>query len=228
MIAIGWLMLAAGAWLFTGAPGARRLGLSSGHGRLEGSDLAGLAAGFGVMAVAGGLTGVVLGIGAGIGARWVLTRLSTDDPVDVDALMRQAPDAVDCLASCLSAGASLWVSMQVVAGAFGDPVAGYWTRAVDRHALGSPPEETFAEWLSVPVLAPAGRVLIRSSESGASLQTPLIDCALDMRAERAELLELRARSVGVKAVAPLGVCFLPAFVLLAVVPIVGSLVADWL
>jgi hypothetical protein len=44
-----------------------------------------------------------------------------------------------------------------------------------------------------------------------------------MRQERAGELELRARAVGVKAVAPLGVCFLPAFVLLAVVPIVGSM-----
>jgi pilus assembly protein TadC len=115
-----------------------------------------------------------------------------------------------------------------VAVAFEEPVRGLWTRAADRQALGSPPEEIFAEWLRDPLLAPVGRLLVRSAESGGSLAISLIAAATRLRDQRAEELEVRAQAVGVKAVAPLGLCFLPAFVLLAVVPIVGSLVVELL
>ena len=39
-------------------------------------------------------------------------------------------------------------------------------------------------------------------------------------------VEARARSVSTRAAAPLGVCFLPAFVLLGIVPLVAGLVAQ--
>jgi pilus assembly protein TadC len=181
-------------------------------------------AGVGVGVLVGGPLGVVLGVAVGVVARQVLRRFKSAPGLDREALSRQAPDAVDCLASCLAAGAPLWSAIRVVAAAFGEPLCGLWQRAADKHALGSPPPETFSEWLDDPLLAPVGRLLVRSSESGGSLGTSLLAAAEQMRQERAEELDLRARAVGVKAVAPLGVCFLPAFILLAVVPIVGSLV----
>jgi len=90
--------------------------------------------------------------------------------------------------------------------------------------MGATHADTFAELLEDAVLAPVGRVLLRSVESGGALTRSLVACAEQMRYERAGELERRARAVGVKAVAPLGLCFLPAFVLLAVVPIIGSMV----
>ncbi|MCW2777557.1 MAG: hypothetical protein JWN17_1282, partial [Frankiales bacterium] len=47
--------------------------------------------------------------------------------------------------------------------------------------------------------------------------------AADARAEARSAAEQRARRAGVLAVAPLGLCFLPAFVLLGVVPVVVGL-----
>ena len=47
--------------------------------------------------------------------------------------------------------------------------------------------------------------------------------AADVRAEYRSAAEQAARRVGVLAVAPLGLCFLPAFVLLGVVPVVVGL-----
>jgi hypothetical protein len=44
----------------------------------------------------------------------------------------------------------------------------------------------------------------------------------DLRRRRRAAAEQRARSVGVRAAAPLGLCFLPAFVLIGVVPSVVS------
>lgn len=192
--------------------------------RLHVQDGAALLAGLGTAVVLGGLFGVLVGIAVGGGAHWLFRRLAADDSARREALARQAPDAVDCLASCLFAGAPLWTAIAVVADAFGEPIAGVLGRCAGRHAMGAAHADTFAELLEDPVLAPVGRVLLRSVESGGALTRSLVACAEQMRYERAGELERRARSVGVKAVAPLGLCFLPAFVLLAVVPIIGSMV----
>jgi Flp pilus assembly protein TadB len=219
------VLLAAGVWLLMPAGSRRRLPLPTRSRHLPINDLAGVSVGLGVALLVGGLVGVAVGLAVGVAARVVVGRLSTEDDAErVEALFRQAPDAVDCLASCLAAGAPLWTALRVVAQAFGDPVAGVFTRAVERHELGSPAPETFAEFLTDPHLGAVGRVLVRSSESGGALAESLVACSQRLRSDRASYLELKARAVGVKAVGPLTVCFLPAFLLLAVVPIVGSMV----
>ncbi len=230
MTGIAVLLVGLGVWL--GWPVSARARLPSVRPRADRASrapqFAAAMAAVGVAVVVGGPLGAALGVGVGLAAWQVLRRLSAEQGVDRDALSRQAPDAVDCLASCLAAGAPLWSAMRVVAVAFGEPLRGMWERAADKHGLGAPPSETFSEWLEDPLLAPVGRLLVRSSESGGSLGTSLLAAAEQMRQERAEELDLRARAVGVKAVAPLGVCFLPAFILLAVVPIVGSLIQEML
>jgi hypothetical protein len=47
--------------------------------------------------------------------------------------------------------------------------------------------------------------------------------ALDARESARWAAEARARSVGARAAAPLGLCFLPAFVLVGIVPLVAAL-----
>ena len=59
-----------------------------------------------------------------------------------------------------------------------------------------------------------------SAESGAAVVESLDRLADDLRKARAATLQRRARSVGVRAAGPLGLCFLPAFMLVAVVPTV--------
>jgi Flp pilus assembly protein TadB len=219
-----WL-LCVGAWLALPGDSLRRLPRRPSRlPRVSGADAAAGVAAVAVALIVGGLTGWLIGIAAAVVIRVVLGRLSDEEPSRRDDLARQVPDAVDCLASCLAAGAPLWPAAAVVADAFGDPIAGVLRRCVAKHALGSPYEETFAELLAQPSLAPVGRVLLRSIESGAALTEALVTCSQRLRQDRAAELERRARAVGVKAVAPLGLCFLPAFVVLAVVPIVGSLV----
>ncbi len=218
------LLLAAGVWLSVPPSSRHRLALRGPQRPSRLPELAALVLGLAAALVIGGPMGIALGVVLGAAARAALHRISPNDTEGRDALARQAPDAVDCLASCLGAGAPLWSAMRVVAAAFGEPLSGLWNRAADRHALGSDPTQTFAEWLADPLLAPVGRLLVRSAESGGALATSLVGCAQQMRQDRAQELELRAQAVGVKAVAPLGGCFLPAFILLAVVPIVGSLV----
>lgn len=223
------VLLCLGLWLILPVSSRRRLPRRPGRELgLSAADAAAAVAGLGLAVVLSSPLGVALGIGVAWALRYVLVRLADTGAARREDLARQAPEAIDCLASCLAAGAPLWSAMPVVADAFGEPVAGILRRCAGRQALGSPHEEVFAELLAEPELAAVGRVLLRSVESGAALTTSLVSGAEQMRHDRAAELERRARAVGVKAVAPLGVCFLPAFMLLAVVPIVGSLVGSLL
>ncbi|HRY08742.1 MAG: type II secretion system F family protein [Actinobacteria bacterium] len=222
------LLLCLGWWLLM-APSRGRIGRPGRRGfPLRGRDAAALIAGVGVVALVGGPGGLALGAAIGLAARWLLGRVGGEDSGRRERLLRQAPDAVECLAACVTAGAPLWAAMEVVADSFGGPIAVVLRGSAARHHLGAPHEETFAQMLADPVLAPVGRVLLRSVESGASLSAALITCADQMRHVRGAELENRARAVGVKAVAPLALCFLPAFIVLAVVPIIGSLVTELL
>jgi hypothetical protein len=53
----------------------------------------------------------------------------------------------------------------------------------------------------------------------------MLRLAEDLRRDTRAQLESRARAVGVKAALPLGVCLLPAFVLVGVVPLVAGSVS---
>ena len=61
---------------------------------------------------------------------------------------------------------------------------------------------------------------VRASESGAALAGACARFAAEQRAGHEAAAEAAARRAGVLVVLPLGCCFLPAFVLLGVVPIV--------
>jgi hypothetical protein len=224
---VSLLLLGLGLWWLLPMPSRRRLaGGRRARVPWSGRDAAAALAGIAVVVLLESALGVLVGLGLGVGVRWVLGHIGPDPRPRRDALARQAPDAVDCLASCLAAGATLWSALPVVADSFGEPVAGILSRCAAKNALGASYGDTFSELLAEPVLAPVGRVLQRSVESGAALTTSLVSGAERMRQERAAELERRARAVGVKAVAPLGVCFLPAFIVAAIVPIIGSLVGS--
>lgn len=219
------LLLAVGAWLWLPVSSTARLGVPTPSRRsLRGADVAAVSAGLGVAVLMGGLWGAVLGVLVGVGARIGLGMVPADGSDDDVELARQMPDAVDCLAACLAAGAPLWSSITGVAEAFGDPLQQVLGRCVQRRDMGSGAEQTFEPLTQHPALAPVGRVLVRSSESGSALGAALLSCADQLRDERAAVLDRKARAVGVKSVGPLGVCFLPSFVILAVVPIVGSMI----
>jgi pilus assembly protein TadC len=69
-------------------------------------------------------------------------------------------------------------------------------------------------------------VLVRAGESGAAVAPGLRSLAADGRAESRAATEAAVRRAGVWILAPLGLCFLPAFVCLGVVPLVLGIAAD--
>lgn len=80
----------------------------------------------------------------------------------------------------------------------------------------------------MPALATLGPELARAIESGMAVSQTLLTLGAQARQDAATLAEVKARRVGVRSVLPLMVCFLPAFLLLGVVPIIGGVVQQFL
>ena len=73
-----------------------------------------------------------------------------------------------------------------------------------------------------PTLGPAAVDFARSVESGTMLAETLLHHARSARLARRSDIEASAKAVGVRCVLPLMLCFLPAFLLLGVIPTVVS------
>jgi len=133
-------------------------------------------------------------------------------------LLADLPRAAELLATCLEAGASPAAALTAVADAVGGPAAGRLRAVVAFLRSGT----DLAHWPADPAdpVDRLVRVVARASRTGAPMAESVRLLAAD-EAERArwDALE-RARRAGVQAVGPLAACFLPAFVLLGVVPMV--------
>jgi Flp pilus assembly protein TadB len=174
----------------------------------------------------GGKVGALCGIAGGV---MVLRTLRRAANVATDERRRQVshtlPLVTELLAACIASGAPPRLALATVADAIGGPLAGELRRVVAALELGGDP---VGSWLTLgtdDLLGPLGAAFSRSAESGAPLAGLLSDLALDLRAERRMAVESAARRVGIRAAAPLGLCFLPAFILLGLLPIIGGLVS---
>ncbi|MBU6245541.1 MAG: type II secretion system F family protein [Actinomycetales bacterium] len=138
------------------------------------------------------------------------------------ALARQAPEAVDLLAATLACGATPARSIEVVGRALGPPVQADLDQVAAMLALGATADQAWGVLPASHPLQAVSGAMRRSAHSGASLQAVLTGLADDLRRRHRLEVEVAARSAGVRAVGPLAACFLPAFVLLGVVPVVAS------
>jgi Flp pilus assembly protein TadB len=138
------------------------------------------------------------------------------------------PHGVDLLAACLAAGHEPGRALDEVAGAPEGPLAEELAVVAFRLRLGVDPVTVWRSVAGHPQLGPLGRCVGRAVESGASVSEAMSRLAQDMRRDARARVEARARTVGVKAALPLGVCMLPAFVLVGVVPLVATSVTSLL
>jgi Flp pilus assembly protein TadB len=135
---------------------------------------------------------------------------------------RQVPQIADMLAAALAAGVSIPNATRAVAAAVGQPALNAVVRAQE---LGA---DAIESWRNAPEpLRPIGHALARSQHTGAAASAVLHGVADDARRRHRTVVEIAARTAGVRAVAPLAACFLPAFLLLGVVPIVVTLAEDF-
>ena len=179
--------------------------------------------GLGVAVLIGGPMGFTGGIALGLVLhRWLGGLEPTAARRRRECLAAQLPLTMDLLAACLAAGRPPAESLAAVAAAVGEPVAEE-LRGVSAHlALGADPAAVWRGLLGHPQLAPLARTMLRAVETGAPVADGLSRLVDDSRRARRWEAEQQARSVGVRAAAPLAVCFLPAFVAVGLVPTIAS------
>jgi pilus assembly protein TadC len=178
-------------------------------------------------AVVGGIPGMVIGTVAAV----VLDRmLRRREPREVRRDRRSAaaalPFAADLLAAALTAGATLDGALRCVGSAIGGPLGDRLRRVAAAHALGAGPEDVWHPLADLPDAVPVVRAALRSHQSGAALALALRRAAEAARTADEVSAEAAARRVGVLVVLPVGLCFLPAFALIGVVPVVVGVLGD--
>jgi pilus assembly protein TadC len=173
----------------------------------------------------GGLAGVVLAaVIAVLGEGWSRRGAQDGGAEDRAALIRELPGACDLLGVCLAAGVPVGAALAAVGAAVPTPLGPHLSGVAALLRLGGEPRRA---WADVPVeLAALGRVLVRAGESGATAAPALRALAADSRTLARTAAEAGVRRAGVWVLAPLGACFLPAFVCLGVVPMVLGIARD--
>jgi pilus assembly protein TadC len=135
-------------------------------------------------------------------------------------------------AVCLTAGMAVSTAAAATAASSPPKLARVLRRTAELLALGADPA---VAWSTPPDL-PAGsvdaqtdallRLARRSASSGSALADGVADLADQSRDAAAHAATAAAERAGVLIAGPLGLCFLPAFVCLGIVPVVAGLAAD--
>jgi pilus assembly protein TadC len=130
--------------------------------------------------------------------------------------------ALDVLAVCLEAGMGVAHAAAATAPSAPAPLGRVLQRAADLLALGADPETAWTADDSddLEVLA---RLARRSASSGSALAQGVRELAEQLRQDAVHTAEAAAERAGVLIAGPLGLCFLPAFVCLGVVPVIVGL-----
>ena len=138
--------------------------------------------------------------------------------------------SLDVLAVCLSAGMAVSTAAAATAPSAPPWLAQILSRAADLLALGSDPDVAWS--------ASAGstdaqidallRLARRSSVSGVALAEAVAGLATQCRQDAVHTAAATAERAGVLIAGPLGLCFLPAFACLGIVPVIAGLAGDFL
>lgn len=139
--------------------------------------------------------------------------------------LRDSAMMLELIAAMLHAGAGIGRALELVAGAASPEYRRALRPVVGAMAIGADWETA---WRSSDVRSPdilaLRDALGFAALTGAPSSSILYAQAARMRRERFRAAEKRAASLGVKLVVPLGLCSLPAFICLGVVPVLLALV----
>lgn len=163
--------------------------------------------------------GARAGVGADREQRGPRVHPDTEVPRSVTAV--EVAGVIDLLALTLRGGAGLVESMEAVASRVSGPL-GLHLQTVA--AAGRWGVEDAAAWASVPAAwQPAARALRMAAAAGVPPADALVGAAEEVRRCEQQRLEVATATLGIRIVLPLGLAFLPAFILTTVVPIVLAL-----
>jgi Flp pilus assembly protein TadB len=233
MIALAALALASALLMWPGSEIARRrlaaLNEVRSTGRVRsflmagpcrrGLPIASLAAVVAVLigGVGGAVAGVLISVVAGwLAARWRKRPAPRADPLRLAA-------SWDLLAACLQAGLPVPVAVDAIADQLPGDTAEALHATAELLALGADPVRAWLPALRQPDTAALARGARRTTRSGAALAGVAMDLARRLRDTVRDAAEARAQRASVLIAGPLGLCFLPAFLCLGIVPVVVGL-----
>ena len=170
----------------------------------------------------GVLVPLPLGVAAAILVLYVARRLldRTPAPAQIHVPRPLLATCADLLAACLDAGAVPAAALSASGNCLPKPLGPLVSAAGEAMADGASIEEALPE---IGVLAPIAAIFRRSSRTGSAMTEQLVAVAEQLRADDQFDRMERAGRVSVLAALPLGLCMLPAFLLLAVVPAIAGL-----
>ena len=142
--------------------------------------------------------------------------------VDCDPLALAA--GWDLLAAALRAGLPAPVTLYAVAEELTGPAARVLREVARASAWGADPVTAWEPALAHPDTADLARAARRTARSGSGLADAATDLAERARAAVGQHAQARAQRASVWVAAPLGLCFLPAFLCLGVLPVVVGMV----
>ena len=181
--------------------------------------------------LAGALGGPVAGVAAGAvaGAAGVATvrRMAGPPPDDGAGLAGRW----ELLAVCLGAGLPVASAVSAAAEPLGGPAGSALRRVAGLLELGADPADAWQAATGLPALAAFARAAGRSAGTGAALADVARGEGVRIRAELIDTAQARAQRAAVLITGPLGLCFLPAFLILGIAPVViglaGKALARW-
>ncbi|MCM2391169.1 type II secretion system F family protein [Streptomyces albipurpureus] len=181
-----------------------------------------------VAAIAGwvlveGFLGGTFGLAAAYGVRrWQRARppalMGAEGEAD-----HQLPLAGDLLAACVAAGAGPREAAEAVGDALRGPVGERLARAAAELRLGGEPAVAWGWLAQTPGATELARCLERADATGAPAGEAVARVAERLRADRARIAATRGHRAQVLITAPVGLCFLPAFLAVGVAPVVVGL-----
>ncbi|OBJ70640.1 type II secretion system F family protein [Mycobacterium sp. 1274756.6] len=136
--------------------------------------------------------------------------------------------SLEVLAACLSAGMTVAGAAAATAPSAPAALAQVLQRAADLLALGAAPDTAWSTPPSAsdPQIDALVRWARRSTTSGTALADGIVELAGQFRREAADTAHAAAERAGVLIAGPLGLCFLPAFVCLGIIPMVIGLAGE--
>ena len=150
-------------------------------------------------------------------------RVHTDDPL-------AAASTFDLFSACLAAGMAVSTAAAAATASAPPSLAPMLRRAAELLALGADPATAWSGGNdAVPQDKNAEallRLARRSAASGSALADGVAELAAQARHDATAAADAVAERASVLVAGPLGLCYLPAFVCLGVVPVVAGLAGD--
>jgi Flp pilus assembly protein TadB len=201
---------------------ARWLVVAVGAVGAVGWAVGGVAVGFGGALVASGLAAL-----AAVGFRRLLES-GTAERTEPGA---ELASCWELLAACLEAGLPVAGAVLATAAPLTGAAGSGMRRVAGLLELGSDPVDAWRTVEHRQALAAFARAAARSAGTGAALaRVARTECAR-LRAELTDAAHARAQRAAVLITGPLGLCFLPAFLVLGIAPVViglaGEALARW-